>query len=84
MFCMFLVDVGPGSRELVPFPSLPHLPYYTEATNRCAARELWSLVFCLFRVQWVMPSHIIEVLACWKGSFVRQGVALFGVQCPCP
>ena len=81
---MFLVDVGPGSRELVPFPSLPHLPYYTEATNRCAARELWSLVFCLFRVQWVMPSHIIEVLACWKGSFVRQGVALFGVQCPCP
>ena len=34
MFCMFLVDVGPGSRELVPFPSLPHLPYYTEATNK--------------------------------------------------
>jgi hypothetical protein len=37
------------------------------------ASELWSLLFCLFGVQWVMPSTILDVLASWKGRFSRRG-----------
>ncbi len=33
------------------------------------ARELWSLVFCLFCVSWVMPYFVSELLSCWKRRF---------------
>ena len=29
--------------------------------------------FSLFRVEWVMPQSIVDVLACWKGSFGHHG-----------
>jgi hypothetical protein len=29
------------------------------------ARELWSLVFSLFGVSWVIPHIVLELLACW-------------------
>ena len=29
----------------------------------------WSLVFCMFGVQWVMPWKVVDLLACWKGDF---------------
>lgn len=29
----------------------------------------WSLVFCMFGVQWVMPWRVVDLLACWKGDF---------------
>ena len=29
------------------------------------ARELWSTVFSLFGVAWVMPSGVMELLAYW-------------------
>lgn len=29
--------------------------------------------FSLFRVEWVMPRSIVDVLACWKGSFGHHG-----------
>ncbi len=33
----------------------------------CAyAWELWSLVFCMFGIQWTMPSTVAKLLACWK------------------
>jgi hypothetical protein len=33
----------------------------------CAyAWELWSLVFCIFGIQWTMPSTVSNLLACWK------------------
>ena len=35
------------------------------------ASELWSLVFCLFGEQWVMPHRVPDVVACWKGCLVR-------------
>ena len=34
----------------------------------CAlARELWTMVFSMFGMRWVMPRRIVDVLACWKG-----------------
>ena len=30
-----------------------------------AASELWSLVFSIFGVQWVMPGSVRELFACW-------------------
>ena len=34
-------------------------------------KELWSLVFCLFGVQWMMLGREIELLECWNGDFVK-------------
>lgn len=37
---------------------------------RCAyVHNLWSLVFCMFGVHWVMPWRVVDLLACWKGDF---------------
>ena len=33
------------------------------------AKDLWSMVFGLFGVSWVMPQSIVELLACWLGWF---------------
>ena len=50
------------------FESVDHLLLH------CAfAKELWSLVFCLFGVQWVMPGRMIELLECWNGDFLQGG-----------
>ena len=29
--------------------------------------ELWSLVFCLFGIHWVMPQKVIELFESWQG-----------------
>ena len=34
------------------------------------ARELWSLVFCLFGIHWVMPHIVLELFEAWQGKFV--------------
>ncbi|KAK9995838.1 hypothetical protein SO802_020524 [Lithocarpus litseifolius] len=36
------------------------------------AWELWSLVFCLFGVQWVMPYSVLELFEAWQGKFARH------------
>jgi hypothetical protein len=33
------------------------------------ARELWSMVFVLFGVHWVMPCHVLHLRAGWQGRF---------------
>ena len=33
------------------------------------ACELWSLVFCLFGIHWVMPHKVIELFESWQGKF---------------
>ena len=39
----------------------------------CAlARELWTMVFSLFGMHWVMPRRIVDVLACWQGRLGRH------------
>ena len=36
------------------------------------AYELWSMVFCLFGIHWVMPYHISKLLGSWQGKFGRH------------
>jgi hypothetical protein len=36
------------------------------------AWELWSMVFDLFGVLWVMPRSIVEMLDCWQGNFGKH------------
>ena len=36
------------------------------------AWELWSLVFCLFGIQWVMPHAVLELFEAWQGKFARH------------
>ncbi len=36
------------------------------------AQSLWSMVFCLFGVVWVMPGSVVEVLASWMGCFRKS------------
>lgn len=47
--------------------SMGHLFLYCEV-----ARDLQSLILCLFGVHWVMLRTILEVLACWIGSFGKK------------
>uniref|UniRef100_A0A2N9IUG7 RRM domain-containing protein n=1 Tax=Fagus sylvatica TaxID=28930 RepID=A0A2N9IUG7_FAGSY len=36
------------------------------------AWEVWSVVFDLFGVFWVMPHSIVELLDCWQGNFGKH------------
>ena len=36
------------------------------------ARELWSLVLCLFGLHWVMSLKVIELFEYWQGKFGRH------------
>ena len=36
------------------------------------ACELWSLVFCLFGLHWVMPLKVIDVFESWQAKFGRH------------
>lgn len=36
------------------------------------AFEMWSMVFCLFGIHWVLPSQVKVLLASWQGSFGRH------------
>ena len=36
------------------------------------AWEIWSMVFDLFGVCWVMPCSILELLECWQGNFGKH------------
>ena len=29
-------------------------------------------MLCLFGVQWIMPSGVIDLLDCWKGGFLES------------
>ena len=40
--------------------------------NCLVARDLWDMIFALFRVQSVMPKGVIELLSCWKNQFGRH------------
>ena len=36
------------------------------------ASELWSFIFSIFGVQWVMPSEIMDLMACWCNGLGRS------------
>ena len=43
------------------------LSYISE--HRLIASELWSMVFRLFGVYWVMPKSVIDLLPAWQWRF---------------
>jgi hypothetical protein len=43
--------------------SINHLLLHCEV-----ARTLWSVIFSLFGVKWVMNERVLDLLACWKGQ----------------
>ena len=40
------------------------------------AQAVWSLVFCLFGISWVMLARVVDLLACWMGDFGKSQSAL--------
>ena len=36
------------------------------------AIEMWSMIFCLFGVCWVMPQRVVDLLDCWCCNFKRH------------
>ena len=36
------------------------------------AREMWSMVFGLFGVRWVMPRSVLDLLTSWLGKLGRH------------
>ena len=36
------------------------------------AHELWTMVCCLFGLQWVMSPRVIDMFAAWLGTFGRH------------
>jgi hypothetical protein len=37
------------------------------------AQELWSLVFSMFEIHWVMPKRVADVLFDWMYCFGKHG-----------
>ena len=38
-------------------------------------QALWSLIFCLFGLNWVMLAQVVDLMACWMGVFRKSWVA---------
>ena len=36
------------------------------------SKEVWGMVFALFGVHCVMPKKVVDLLACWQGSFEKH------------
>ena len=36
------------------------------------AHELWSLIFALFGIAWVMPRGVVDLLSCWSDRFGKS------------
>ena len=36
------------------------------------AQELWSLIFALFGIAWVMPRGVVDLLSCWSDRFGKS------------
>ena len=33
---------------------------------------MWSMIFCLFGICWVMPQRVVDLLDCWACNFRRH------------
>ena len=36
------------------------------------ASEMWSMIFCLFGICWVMPQRVADLLDCWSCNFKQH------------
>ena len=46
------------------------------------AFDLWSIVFTLFGIHWVMSKTVVELLDCWQGKFGRHRNATIWMAVP--
>ena len=46
------------------------------------ALELWTMVFCLFVLHWVIPMKVIDMFAAWQGSFGKHRKFSFWLAVP--
>ena len=46
------------------------------------AHEWWSFVFSMFRVQWVVPERVVDLLFGWGNWLGKFVVFLLGIQFP--
>ena len=46
------------------------------------AFDLWSMVFTLFGIHWVMPKTVVELWLVGKENLGGSGMLLFGWLCP--
>jgi hypothetical protein len=42
--------------------TIDHLLFHYEV-----ASTLWDYIFSLFGLEWVMPSRVVDLFACWRG-----------------
>ena len=47
--------------------TVDHLLLHYPGTN-----ELWSFVFCMFHIQWVMPWSVMDLLFGWRNWFGKH------------
>jgi hypothetical protein len=48
------------------------------------AQGLWSMMFCLFGLHWVIPARVVDLLACWMGVLWKsRQAALWGMIPSC-
>lgn len=48
----------------------------------CAvAQELWTFIFAMFGVQWVMSRRVTDALACWWSWYAKRGSSSVNVDC---
>ena len=40
------------------------------------AQELWTFVFCLFGISWVMPLRVLDLLSSWRGNLGKSSSAV--------
>ena len=45
------------------------------------AFEMWSMIFCLFGICWVMPQRVVDLLDCWSCNFRQHCNIVFGGLC---
>jgi hypothetical protein len=46
------------------------------------AMDMWSMVFGLFVVQWVIPSSVLDLFSCWMGSLGQNDYVLVWKMIP--
>uniref|UniRef100_A0A2N9J169 Uncharacterized protein n=1 Tax=Fagus sylvatica TaxID=28930 RepID=A0A2N9J169_FAGSY len=51
--------------------SITNFPWKSIWQSRVPHKELWSMIFCMFGISWVMPRKVYALLHCWR----RKGPA---------
>ena len=61
-----------GKKRVITLPTLQFVPTYS-----LNGWELWSLIYGLFGVSWLIPSSILELLSHWRGVLKKEATRRF-------